>query len=380
MKKSLLVCTLILSHTIIFANEPAKEAKNLSEALIEGKVSGGFALYGKYLDFKSQKGDFKDSSYGNAHLTLGYETNPLNGFSLGAELKGNAKLGEKTKGDYVYGAPFENEALLSQVFINYGLKDSLNLKVGRQEADKEWLSDYQEAAILDISAIKDTLVSVGYSRKKAESGIDLSQRFYKPTEKGIYFLELENSSLENVKLKPYIYSAPKAITFYGLKGDFQIEKLDLILHYASGNVSSKFEDGTLEDNSIFHTEANLEIIENLSTKIGYIKTDKKGGANLMTAYGDNISPLEEGNYVYDINAKTYYGGVSYTISDIEFGALYGTTKYGESSKKEKEFDLTATYNFTKEFNASLIWANVNSDENEEYPNYNKYLASVEYKF
>ena len=65
-------------------------------------------------------------------ITLGYETNPLYGFSLGSEFKGNVKLGEKNRGDYVYGAPFQNEALLSQGFINYGITDILNLRVGRQ--------------------------------------------------------------------------------------------------------------------------------------------------------------------------------------------------------------------------------------------------------
>ena len=55
----------------------------------------------------------------------------------------------------------------------------------------------------------------------------------------------------------------------------------------------------------------------------------------MTAYGDNISPLEEGNYVYDIDARTYYAGVSYTIADIELGALYGSTKYSEDAKKRE---------------------------------------------
>lgn len=198
--------------------------------------------------------------------------------------------------------------------------------------------------------------------------------------KEFIFFEAENSSLENITLKPYVYTAPEAITFYGLKGNFEVENLDLTLHYASGNVSDKFEDGSVLDNSIFHTEANLEIIENLNTNIGYIKTNKKGGADLMTAYGDNISPLEEGNYVYDIDARTYYAGVSYTIADIELGALYGSTKYSEDAKKEKEFNLTAAHNFTEELSASLVWANINSDENEEYSNYNKYLASVEYKF
>ena len=385
MKKSLLLSAIIFSQTLVFAtenHEHSKESKNLGEAISEGKISGGLALYGQNKDFKVQNDANQDFAYGNAHITLGYETNPLYGFSLGSEFKGNVKLGEKNRGDYVYGAPFQNEVLLSQGFINYGITDILNLRVGRQEADKEWLSDNQEAAILDVSAIKDTLISVGYSRKKAETGIDLSEHFYKPTEKGIYFFEAENSSLENITLKPYVYTAPEAITFYGLKGNFEVENLDLTLHYASGNVSDKFEDGSVLDNSIFHTEANLEIIENLNTNIGYIKTDKKGGAGLMTAYGDNISPFEDGFYVYDIDARTYYAGVSYSILDIDLSALYGITKYGEENQKEKELNISAGYNFTEELNASVMWVNVDTDKNDanNYPNYNKYLASVEYKF
>lgn len=384
-KRSLVLSALILSQTLVFANENQEhhhKATNISDAITQGKINGGLALYGQSVDLKKQDNDNKDYAYGNAHLTLGYETNPLYGFNIGAEFKGNVKLGEKNDGDYIYGAPFQNEALLSQGFINYSVSDIVNLRIGRQEVDKEWLGDNQEAAILDVSALKDTLISVGYSRKKAETGIDLSEHFYKPTEKGIYFLEVENSSLENITLKPYVYTAPEAITFYGLKGNFEVENLDLVLHYATSNVSDKFEDGNVEDNSILHTEASLEIIENLNTNIGYIKTDKKGGAGLMTAYGDNISPFEDGFYVYDIDARTYYAGVSYSILDIDLSALYGITKYGEENQKEKELNISAGYNFTEELNASVMWVNVDTDKNDanNYPNYNKYLASVEYKF
>lgn len=385
-RKALLLSTLILGQTFTLANEDAKESKiatNMSEAITEGKISGGLSLYGQKFDFKKQNDDFKNFSYGNANLTLGYETNPLYGFSIGAEFRGNAKIAEKNRGDYVYNAPFENEALLSQGFINYSIEDLINLKIGRQELSKEWLSYYQEAAVLDINAIENSIISLGYSRKKSESGIDLSEHFYKPTEKGVYFLELENSSLENISLKPYIYVAPETITFYGLKANFEVENLDLMLHYATSNISSKFEDENgdkVEDNAAFHTEANLEIIEDLNTKLGFIKTDKKGGAEHMSLYGDNLSPFEDGNQSYGLNAKTYYAGISYKIANIELETLYGITKYGEENSKEKELNLSATYNFTDDISVGLMWVNVNADKNEEYSNYNKYLASAEYRF
>ncbi len=385
MKKSLILSALILGQTFMFANEGHenhKEATNINEAITQGKITGGLALYGQKFDYKNQDNN-KNFAYGNAHLTLGYETNPLYGFSIGAEFKGNAKLGEKHRGDYIYNAPFQNEALLSQGFINYGISDIVNLRVGRQEAKKEWLSDYQEAAILDITAINNTILSLGYSRKKAESGMDLSEHFYKPTQKGIYFVELENSSLENVTLKPYVYTAPDNITFYGLKGEFEIENLDLMVHYATGNVSNKYEDengNKLDKNTAFHTEANLEIIEDLNATLGFIKTDKKDGAKLMSSYGDNLSPFEDAKQSYGANARTYYTGVSYDFASINTAILYGITKYSEENLKEKELNLSLGYSFTEELSASLMWVNVNADKNESYPNYNKYLANVEYKF
>ena len=60
--------------------------------------------------------------------------------------------------------------------------------------------------------------------------------------------------------------------------------------------------------------------------------------------------------------------------------LYGITKYGEENSKEKELNLSATYNFTDDISVGLMWVNVNADKNEEYSNYNKYLASAEYRF
>lgn len=50
MKKSLLLSAIIFSQTLVFAtenHEHSKEAKNLGEAISEGKISGGLALYGQ---------------------------------------------------------------------------------------------------------------------------------------------------------------------------------------------------------------------------------------------------------------------------------------------------------------------------------------------
>ena len=60
---------------------------------------------------------------------------------------------------------------------------------------------------------------MGYSNKKAESGIDLSEDFHKPdlTNKGVYFLDIQNRSLDIVTFNPYFYEMPNFGNFYGLK-------------------------------------------------------------------------------------------------------------------------------------------------------------------
>jgi len=56
----------------------------------------------------------------------------------------------------------------------------LLIKAGRYEGELEWLTDYQQGAIAEITAIPDTTVSLAFSNRKAESGIDTSEDFHKP--------------------------------------------------------------------------------------------------------------------------------------------------------------------------------------------------------
>lgn len=46
----------------------------------------------------------------------------------------------------------------------------------------------------------------------------------------------------------------------------------------------------------------------------------------------------------------------------------------------KSGNLSAGYNFTKNLNTNIMYVNVDADEANGETDYNKYLASVEYKF
>jgi len=160
-----------------------------------GELEGTIGAYGLIEKLKDKNSD--DFGYGNAHLRLAYTTPSFAGFSAKVEGKGNAKLFEKEKKQY--DGPFQNKALLTQGYLQFAIEDAISIKAGRYEGELEWFTDYQQGAIAEIS-LPDTLVSVGHSNKKSESGIDLSEDFHKPVidddapdinaKKGVYFIDI----------------------------------------------------------------------------------------------------------------------------------------------------------------------------------------------
>ncbi len=164
--KSLITCGLLLSSTMSFASD------TISSAFKDGKASGSLALYGEHHDFKDGNAN---TGFGNGNATVGFETGSLYGFSAKAEFKGNLDLGEVDNGDR--DSSFENNSLMTEAYIKYSM-ETIAVSAGRQAVDLEWMSDYHEAVVAAITAVPDTTVVLGYSQRKAESGIDYSEDFY----------------------------------------------------------------------------------------------------------------------------------------------------------------------------------------------------------
>ena len=372
-KLSLAVCGLVLSSSVAFAAD-TEEVKTIDAAFKNGTASGSLALYGEKRDYKNGT---PDSGFGNGNATVAFETASLYGFTAKAEFKGNLYLGEIEKDDREIGAPFENNALMTEAYVKY-TNDAFFVSAGRQAIDLEWLGDYNESVVAGITAIPDTVVVLGWTQRKAESGIDLSENFYDINDnKGVYVADVKYDGLDSVEFNPYAYSAPDAVDFYGLKTTITADYFGVIAHYA---VSSE---ETQDDGSIGHFELNTTLA-GVSAAVGYIKTDKDGGAGNMDVAGDNINPFDSGNQAYVTDAKTMYGSLGYTVANIELGALYGQTTYDSADFKEKELNLTASYPVTESLATSLLFANIDGDEADTSGNatedQNYVLASVEYTF
>lgn len=361
---SLVTCGLILSSSMAFG------ADTIDAAFKEGKASGSLALYGEKYD---NKGGDKDTGFGNGNATIAFETGSFYGFSAKAEFKGNLQLGEVHSGNY--DDAYENHSLMTEAYIKYAT-DGFSLTAGRQAIDLEWLGDYNEAVVAAITAIPDTTIVLGYSDRQAESGIDTSADFHEITKDGAYVADIKYTGFQAVELNPYAYFAPDYANFYGLKATFTTDYFGGVLHYAFSDEDSD-KNGAAEDAYIGHVELNTEVA-GISAAVGYIKTDKDVGAGSMYAYGDNINPFDDGNYVYEADARTVYGSLGYTIADVELGALYGQTTYGSNDDKESELNLTAAYPITESLTASILYGDVNAEVSGN--DYNKVLASVEYTF
>ena len=221
---SLVACGLLLSSSVVFG------AETIDSAFKEGKVSGSLGLYGEKYDHKGVTED--DTGFGNGQATVAFETASFYGLSAKAEFKGNLDLGEVSNGDRETGAPFENNSLMTEAYIKYSM-EGLSISAGRQAVDLEWLGDYHEAVVAAITAIPDTTVVLGYTQRKAESGIDLSEDFHEFNgNKGAYVIDVKYAGLEGVEFNPYAYSAPDVADWYGLKTTFTADMFGAVAHYA----------------------------------------------------------------------------------------------------------------------------------------------------
>ncbi|MDK2061037.1 Opr family porin [Aliarcobacter butzleri] len=376
---SLITCGLVLSSSFVFANE----VKTFDDAFKSGKASGSLGLYGKHIDYSGTQPNYDGTKqvgkagYLNGYGVLGYETASLYGFSAKTEFRGNLDLGEINNDDRKSGiAPFENNALMTEGYLKYA-NDAFFVSAGRQAIDLEWLSDYHEAVVAGITAVPDTTIVLGWTKRKAESTSELSEDFWKINEnKGAYVADIKYAGFEGVELNPYYYSAPDLADWYGLKTTFNTDYFGIVAHYAASNEDVQ----DVEDGSIAHLELNTEI-DGFTAAVGYIKTDKDGGTGTMAAAGDNISPFEDGNYNYGLDAKTVYGSLGYTIADVTFGALYGQTKYDTNRIKENELNLSASYAFSESLATSLLYVNVDTETSVNgEPDYDKWIATIEYTF
>jgi hypothetical protein len=352
---SLITSGLILSSTMAFG------ADSIDSAFKEGKVSGSLTAYGISHD---GKGGEVDTNSGYGTVNLAYETASFMGLSAKAGFEAGHAMADGT---------LDNDALMTEAYVKYA-NDMFSLTAGRQAIDLEWLGDYNEAVVAAITAVPDTTIVLGYTNQQAAADEDEIGDFTEPTEDGAYVLDIKYTGFEGIEFNPYVYSAPDAVDFYGLKTTFTADMFGAVAHYATSSVD---EVTGAKDGSIGHVELNTTIA-GISAAVGYIKTDKDGGIGLMDTYGDNITPFDNGEDNYATDAKTVYGSLGYTVAGVDLGVLYGETDFDVNSESS-ELNLTAGYSITDSLSLGLLFVNYDLDGSSD-SDYKEYSATVAYTF
>jgi len=348
---SLVACGLLLSTSMAFG------ADSIDGAFKEGKVSGLLTAYGLSHD---GKGGELDSDGGYTNAAISYETGSYMGLSAKASFIGGHAFSD---------GELENDALMTEAYIKYAT-DGFALSVGRQAIDLEWLGDYNESVVAAITAIPDTTVVLGYVNQQAAADEDEIGTFSEITEKGAYVVDVKYAGLEGVELNPYFYSAPDVADFYGLKATYSSDMFGAVAQYAASS------EDIGQDGSIANFELSTSVA-GLSLAAGYITTDKDVGVGSIAAYGDNVTPFDNGGDNYLADADTVYGSVGYSISGVDLGALYGETEFGTS--ESSELNLTAGYSITDSLSLGLLYVDYDL-EGSSNSDYKEYSATLAYSF
>jgi len=356
-KISLVTCGLLLSANAIFA------ADSIDEAFKTGTVSGSLTAYGITTDNKSGVAD-TDEGFGT--INVAYETASYMGLTAKASFEAGHDMADAT---------LNEDALMTEAYIKY-TNDMFSITAGRQAVGLEWMGDYQESIMAEVTAIADTTIVLGYSNQFAVADEDEIGDFTGDLDgdgikdDGAYVADIKYTGLTNIEVNPYFYSLPDISDFYGLKATYSNDMFGALAHYAQSD------EDTGADGSMLALELSTSISE-VSLAAGYIATDDTGGIGSMALMDDNYEPMDDGSAIYEADAKMVYGIVGYSIAGVDLGAAYAQTKI--SSNKDKELNLMASYSFTDSLEASLLYVDIDAETG--FVNEQQYAsATIVYSF
>ena len=228
----------IITSAVILSTSFAYGADSIDEAFKTGSVSGDITLYGSSAD---NKGGTADSDFAAATTGLAYETASFKGLKAKAGFRAGHVFGNS--------AALGTKAVMTEANISYAT-DAFSLTVGRQAIDLEWLGDYNEAVVAEVTAIPNTTIVLGYVNQQAVADETELNEFAEINKDGLYVIDAKYTGLENIELNPYFYSAQDAVNFYGLKASFSTDMFGLVAQYAASS------EDLCSDGSIGHVEAS----------------------------------------------------------------------------------------------------------------------------
>lgn len=367
-------------------------AAEFDDAFKGGKLSGDATVTYEMRDSKEDLNDYyRSSAYSVGSAELLYKTDSFYNFNLAYGLRGYKVIWQDHKNSISgYGegsgdasSRFWNIdggeiAVTTTAYLGYDTK-KIRFKAGRQELETEWLDEHHDAITLYANPIESLEVELIWSQNHYR--MHARELFYGPDMDGfsgkinsegggIYKVGLTYDVLDSLKVKGYTLVAPDNYSVYGGRAAVDFEtgefKYGGFFHYMQTDeklVANK-------DGSLIDTKAYIGF-EGFTTTLGYIQTGKEGGWGSAYKGGENVTPFEEGDKLYNyiaVDSRTPYIALSKTIMGLNLSTIYGQSTYkipnGNIDYKMSEFCLWASYDITKSLNLSAILTLINEDESD----------------
>jgi hypothetical protein len=379
----------IASSYPVEAGESREEyhfAKRMFSTLRAGSINGKAGVYFEHISYEKdlfveedQNIKLDDSNLVIPYFQVDYISPRYRDITFGAGLTGYTSINDRSEKKNGISDP--DSIIFHHLYLSYALSDT-TLKLGRQSfKDSIFLTDYYEAFSIHTNEIDTVMFSFYLVDKVAESDIDT-------------FTEFENINRSNEKIDDFLYAAEagwniiegslKTTLYYYHQGHLYdlygarfmfshdiLDDLSLGFHfdfYATVEDSSngmRNVNDDVDDTNIFHCTPYLEF-HGLTLSAGYIEADRLVGAREGGLIDDYFNPLNEGNQVYEPDAKTWYGALEYQRDQYTIGLIIGSTDYRDDGQRleETEFDLNAGYTFREGFMLEAELAHVQSDSPE----------------
>lgn len=350
----------IIASAAVLTTAAFADSNSIDDAFKNGSVSGDFSAH-----YQSSEEGNADSGFSVGTAGLNYSTDSFNGISLNTGFRASHVFTEENDGDA--DGDIATNAVMNVFNVQYS-NDMVDVVVGRQEIDLEWLGDYNEAAVVAVKAIPNTTLVAGYTKRQAVAGNDEITEFNKVGTEGAYVVDAKVEAIKGLVVNPYFYSIEDAADFYGLKVDFDTDAFGVTGHYAKSSEDAG------QDGKITHVEARTAV-SGLSLAAGYIKAGDDNGVGSMDAAGDNIDPTEELG-AYDAGSKTLYATAGYEVSGVELSALYAQADRANDDK-DKEITVGAAYGITDSLSAEVLYTDVSKDSADDL---SKLVINMAYEF
>ncbi|WP_298023881.1 Opr family porin [uncultured Campylobacter sp.] len=377
MKKALILITALTSA--ILANDAASNSAinsgsagsdNLAEAFKNGKFSGDITAWSESRHInKGQKSTYyANTSYIVGSLGLGYETDFYKNFRLVTGFRGAAPLYERHKnfrtlhgtGDSTERIYEHDRTLLSTLYLEYNAYDT-SIKIGRQEMVTDWIGRYNDGVRITNNSISNLTLDALWTRAQGRASFKEMWGFTSRNKDhgGVFNVGATYKFDSGFSTKAYVLHANDVFTGVGGKAmyDGAINEdwsAGGMIHYAQSDEKKIKDDGKM-----FEATAYAKFKDHKLT-LGYAKSGKAIGWGSLNLTGDHIVPFEEGDVMYERDARTIYGMLSTSIEKLSLTGLLGTTSYrlkgGDDTRyKQNEFSAWLSYPITQSLKAMLIY-------------------------